>query len=78
MLFYLILGTDEYGEHVHACMYHDLWINSPKEMTEYPDYTYKTHFGKPVPSFVPGPVFRGYMEGKQAMKQLTLCKLMDF
>ena len=45
-------------------MYHDLWTNSPKEMTEYPDYTYKTHFGKAVPAFVPGPVLKGYIEGK--------------
>ena len=64
LFFLLHLGTDESGEHVHACMYYDLWTNNPKEMTEFPEYTYEKHFGKPVPSFVPGPVLKDYIEGQ--------------
>ena len=58
-----VLGTDEYGEHVHACMYYDLWTNSPKEIKEYPDYTFDQHFGRPVPSYLPREVLRNYIEG---------------
>ena len=64
-------------------MYHDLWTNSPKEMTEYPDYTYKTHFGKAVPAFVPGPVLKGYIEGKcniqiSRNEKINRCKISVF
>ena len=48
-------------------MYYDLWTDIPKEMTEYMDYTYETHFGKPVPSFCPGPVMKDYFMGKMHM-----------
>ena len=58
------VGTDEYGEHIHQCMYHDLWVNSPKESIEYPDYTYEEHFGKPLPSYPPRAAVRDYIEGK--------------
>ena len=59
---------------MHACMYYDLWTNNPKEMTEYPDYTYETHFGKPVPSFFPGPVMKDYFMGKMDIKNnFNLC-----
>ena len=46
-------GTDEYGEQLHSSMYYDLWCNGPKEVFEYPDYTFETHFGKQVPSYIP-------------------------
>lgn len=60
---YVISGTDEFGEPCHAGMYQHLWSNSPKECLEYPDYTFDKHFGKPLPSFLPRPVMRDYLEG---------------
>lgn len=57
-------GTDEYGEHVHACMYYDLWTNGAKETIEYADYTFDKHFGRPVPSYLPRAVLKDYMEGR--------------
>lgn len=57
-------GTDEYGEHVHSCMYYDLWTNSPKEIIEYPDNTFEKHFGGPVPSYLPWDVVRNYIGGR--------------
>ena len=48
-------------------MYFDLWTNNPKEMTEYIDYTFETHFGKPVPACVPGPVLKDYFLGEMYM-----------
>ena len=61
---FTLTGTDEYGEHVHSCMYYDLWTNSPKEIIEYPDYTFEKHFGGPVPSYLPWDVVRNYIGGK--------------
>ena len=71
---FLFLGTDEYGEHVHACMYYDLWTNSPKEIIEYPDYTFDKHFGKPVPSYLPRAVLKGYIEGMYSEWPIICCK----
>lgn len=34
-------------------MYQQLFSNAPKEVLEYPDYTFMDHFGKPVGSFPP-------------------------
>lgn len=35
-------------------MYGALWTNSPKELIEFPDYTFEEHFGgKEVPAFLP-------------------------
>jgi trimethylamine monooxygenase len=45
--------TDKYGEHVHSSMYSQLWTNLPKEVFEFPDFTFKEYFGKPVPSYLP-------------------------
>lgn len=59
----MISGTDEYGEPCHAGMYKHLWANSPKEVLEYPDYTFDKHFGKPLPSFAPRAVLRDFLEG---------------
>ena len=56
-------GTDQYGEHLHCSMYYDMWINGPKEVFEYYDYTYEEHFGKLIPSYVTVPVIRDYLEG---------------
>lgn len=57
-------GLDEHGEQSHPSMYNDLWINLPKEVFEYPDYTYEEHFGKLLPSYAPRPVVRDYIEGR--------------
>jgi trimethylamine monooxygenase len=47
------LGTDEYGETIHNNMYRHLWTIGPKEAIESMDYSFKDHFGKDLPSFVP-------------------------
>ena len=46
-------------------MYYDMWVNDPKEVFEYDDYTYEEHFGKPIPSYVTVPVIRDYLEGRK-------------
>lgn len=46
-------STDKYGEHVHSSMYSQLWTNFPKEIFEFPDYTFEEHFGKSVFSYLP-------------------------
>lgn len=57
-------GTDEHGETVPESMYSHLWTNNPKECgVFYPWYTYKDHFGKILPSYVPRAVVRNYLEG---------------
>ena len=62
-IYVCFVGTDEYGEQCHPSMYYDLWINDPKEVFEYPDYTYETHFGKLLPSYLPRSVARDYFPG---------------
>jgi len=56
-------GTDEYGEHVHCSQYRDLFSNGPKECLEFPDYTFKDHFGKDIPSCPPREVLFDYLQG---------------
>ena len=56
-------GTDQYGENLHCSMYYGMWVNDPKEVFEYDDYTYEEHFGKLIPSYVTVPVIRDYLEG---------------
>lgn len=58
-----LIGTAEFGEPCHAGMYKHLWSNSPKEIIEYPDYTFNDHFVKSIPSFPPRAVLRDYVEG---------------
>lgn len=60
---FAILGTDEFGEPCHGGMYKHLWSNGPKEGLEYPYYTFTDHFGKAIPSFLPRPAMRDYLEG---------------
>ena len=36
-------GVDEYGETIHSSMYRHLWINSPKEVLEFSDFTFKDY-----------------------------------
>ena len=62
----LFTGLDQYGEHVHGSMYRYLWSNGPKEASlEFPDYTFKDHFGKSIPSFPPREVLFDYLQGEE-------------
>lgn len=54
-------GLDEYGEPAHSGMYSHLWINAPKEVYEYADYTWDEHFGRPSPSYVEREQLRYYL-----------------
>ena len=54
-------GVDEYGESVHGSMYRHLWINAPKEVLEYPDYTFKEHSEKNYPSYIPREYIYDYL-----------------
>ena len=67
----LLTGTDEYGEPVHGSMYQGLWTNGPKEAYELPDYTWKEHFGKPVPSYPPREIIYDYLQSKY----LIVCEM---
>ena len=58
------VGLEENGEPVHGSMYRDLFVNGPKEMSEFVGYTFKEHFKRPVPSFMPREVFLDYLQGK--------------
>jgi hypothetical protein len=44
-------------------MYRHLWTIGPKEAIESMDYSFKDHFGKDLPSFVPRDIIRLYLEG---------------
>jgi len=57
-------GVDEYGEPIHASMYGNLRTHIPKEVMEYPDYSFQEHFGKSFASFLPRSVIFDYMEGR--------------
>lgn len=59
-----LTGYDECGEPVHASMYKHMFCNSPKECSEYPDYSFDEHFGRPVPSYPPRPVVLDYLNGR--------------
>ena len=41
-----------------------LWSNNPKELIEYPDYTFYDHFGCFLPSFLPRAVVYDYLTGR--------------
>ena len=56
-------GLDEYGESVHQSMYENLWTNLPKECSEFFDYSFDQHFGRPLTSFPPRSVFHDYIRG---------------
>ena len=61
---FIITGTDKYGEPCFNAMYKRLQINSPKEVLEFPDYSYKEHFGRRVPSYLYREEMLKYMEGR--------------
>jgi trimethylamine monooxygenase len=54
-------GLDQYGEACHSSMYAQLFSNAPKEVLEYPDYTFMDHFNKPVGSFPPRDALHNYI-----------------
>ena len=45
-------------------IYRRLWSNGPKEVLEYVDYTFKQHFGRPIPSYPPRAVLYDYITGR--------------
>ena len=51
-------------------MYYGMWVNIPKEVMEYDDYTYEEHFGKPIPSYITLPVIRDYLEGINLLEKI--------
>ena len=57
-------------------MYHDMWINGPKEQMEYQDYTFfDDHFGKPISAYVTRPVIRDYLDGMgTSLKRIFECR----
>lgn len=81
-------GLTEYGEHVHSSMYRELVINAPKEMLEYPDYSYEDCFVKTKdkwwpkvgdgwkPSYVPRELMYIYM--KQRVVNCDMYKNIEF
>jgi cation diffusion facilitator CzcD-associated flavoprotein CzcO len=54
-------------------MYDGMWINSPKEIFEFEDYTFDEHFRKPMPSYITRQQVLGYINGvtKDALETYT-------
>jgi cation diffusion facilitator CzcD-associated flavoprotein CzcO len=44
-------------------MYDGMWINAPKELFEFEDYTFDEHFKRPMPSFITRHDVLRYIEG---------------
>lgn len=44
-------------------MYDGMWINAPKELFEFADYTFDDHFGRPMPSYITRQQVLSYIEG---------------
>mmetsp|Transcript_42841 Transcript_42841/g.83968 ORF Transcript_42841/g.83968 Transcript_42841/m.83968 type:complete len:446 (+) Transcript_42841:30-1367(+) len=64
------VGTDQHGNPIHNSQYRYLWSNGPKECLEMADYTFKEHFGKPIPSFPPRAVLESYIKGRYKKENL--------
>lgn len=56
-------GIDEFGEPVHGGMFHDMWINVPKEVMEVSGYPFDEHFGRETPSYLTRPSILDYLKG---------------
>ena len=56
--------VDEFGLPVHGSQYRHLWSNAPKEIHEFPDYTYNFHFKKNIGSYPPRTVIEAYLKGR--------------
>ncbi|WAR18592.1 SNO1-like protein [Mya arenaria] len=61
---FVLASVDEYGEPAHNTTYKHLWTNGPKEVFEYPDYSFEDHFGKITASYAPRAAIRDYIEGR--------------
>ncbi|KAL3690158.1 hypothetical protein R1sor_016467 [Riccia sorocarpa] len=63
-----VIGAGPAGERVgvdeHRSMYRDLYVNGPKELLEYADYSFEEHFGKPMGSCPPRSVLLNYIQGR--------------
>lgn len=57
-------GVGKYGEPTHGSMYKYLWSNGPKECLEFADYSFDSHFKKPISSYPPRPVLFDYIQGR--------------
>jgi len=56
------LSSDERGISANnVVMYEDMWCNTPKELMEYHDYTFESHFGKETPPYLPRKDILDYM-----------------
>ena len=44
-------------------IYDGMWINSPKEIFEFEDYTFDEHFRRPMPSYITRQQVLGYIQG---------------
>ncbi|CAF1031277.1 unnamed protein product [Adineta steineri] len=64
------IGIDVNGEPVHSSMYRHLWSNNPKELFEYPDYTFYNHFGCYLPSHLPRVLIYDYFIGRAKKNNL--------
>lgn len=51
------------GEPEREGMYDGMWINAPKEIFEFADYTFDEHFGRAMPSYITRQQVLGYIEG---------------
>lgn len=47
-----------------ANMYDELWTNGPSHSTEFADYTFDEHFGRPVTVYMPRQEVLGYLIGR--------------
>mmetsp|Transcript_29366 Transcript_29366/g.44815 ORF Transcript_29366/g.44815 Transcript_29366/m.44815 type:complete len:628 (-) Transcript_29366:258-2141(-) len=55
-----------------ACWYDEVWSNIAKECFEFPDYTYKQHFGHSVPAFLPRKDLLEYFKQRTLINDRTL------
>ncbi|KAL2632294.1 hypothetical protein R1flu_016980 [Riccia fluitans] len=64
--------SESTGVEEHGSMYKDLYINGPKEVNEYVDYSFEEHFGKPIGSYPPRSVLLDYIKGRA--NKFKLCE----
>jgi hypothetical protein len=58
-------------------MYRHLWTIGPKEAMESMDYSFKEHFGKDLPTYVPREIIKLYLEGIFTCTIFIYSKLSD-
>lgn len=57
-------GVDNNGEPIHSTMYQGLHVNAPKEVFEFPYYTYDDHWGRNTNSYPTREAQRDYIVGR--------------